>query len=154
MKTDIEQIVGKLADYFKAQLETKLTEIAADKGDGLVVPVPNALSAYFIQTLNESVANFDPYVYIGIIDKIASDSLRLGSAQDIPIEVAIVIADAGTDANMWKKLFRYQRALKEIFELGWNKNAVGPTGTLDSYILSLPELGRHQVGIQIHIQLT
>lgn len=154
-KYDIELFIQKITAYLKTNFEAKLTEISAEKNDGIPLLAVSTTGGYFVQTLSEAVVNFNPYFYIGILDKIGSDSVDHASVQIVPLEIALVIADSGEDANLWIKLFRYQRALKEIFEIGWNSANLGPKVSVEEYILPLPpEMKMQQVGIQIKAQLS
>lgn len=152
-KTDTELLLAQVSGYLQNNLSAKLTEITNEKNDGLVLLVPDPAS-YFIQVLFEESLNMDPYVFIGIKDPIGSDSIGQGSAQQIPIEIAFVLADSGVDLMMWKRLYRYQRALKEIFELGWNKAGAYPRMDVSTYMLQVPEFKKNIVGVQLKINLT
>jgi hypothetical protein len=154
-KYDTETFILAITAYLKANFEAKLTEITNEKNDDITLTSVDTTGGYFVQTLNDKVVNYNPYIFIGIIDKLSSDSIESASAQQIPLEVALVIADSGEDSNLWIKLFRYQRAFKEIFENGWNKQSLGPRVSVQEYILPLPqEYKMQQVGVQLRAQLS
>ncbi len=119
---DFEDILESVKQIIVNNFNTKLTALTTDKGDGIVLPPVNA-NAYFLQSLDESIANFDPFITYGLED-IESVSLGPKTSEKFFISVVIVLSDRGrTDIN--KIMFRYSRALKEIFEENWQINDYG-----------------------------
>jgi len=115
---DFEEILDNVKTIISDNLSTKLTAITTDKGDSIVLPTLNS-EAFFIQTLDERIANFDPFLVYGI-SNIENESVSNGghTSQKIFIECTMVLADNGrSDIN--RIMFRYARALKEIFEENW-----------------------------------
>lgn len=115
-KFDFESILESVKQIMLDNFNNKLASITAEKGDGLVLPevVPNA---YFLQSLDESIVNFSPFIAYGIVD-IETTSLGHTSAEKIIISALIILDDNGRD-NINKVMFRYSRAFKEIFEENW-----------------------------------
>lgn len=116
MKHDFEEILENIKTIMTDDFNTKLSSITTEKGDALVLPEV-VTNAYFLQGLDESIVNFDPFIVYGIVD-IETTSLGHTSAEKILISAVIVLADNGRD-EINKIMFRYSRALKEIFEEGW-----------------------------------
>lgn len=155
VRHDFEEILGNVKQIIVDNFNTKLLAISADKGDGIVLPPIND-NAYFLQSLDEAVANFDPFIAYGI-SNIETVSLGHQSAEKIFIEVVIVLADNGiNDIN--RIMFRYSRALKEIFEENWqnrdsstklfvNRSTVVPFQALDSSAIY------KAIGIEIEVNL-
>lgn len=116
MSSDFESILDSVKSIMVNNLNTKLTSIETEKDDDIVLPEISS-SAYFLQSLDEAAANFDPFVAYGIED-IETTSLGPHSAEKLFISAVIVLTDNGRD-EINRIMFRYSRALKEIFEENW-----------------------------------
>lgn len=123
MKYDLETLLSDIVTILKANLNTKLTAIQTEKGDGLVCPAIDSTYGYAQQDLTQAVMNQKAFVLYGV-DDIQTTSLAGAAAFVYSISVLVIIADDGNDADIFKKLFRYQRALKEIIET--NSGALPP----------------------------
>lgn len=155
VRHDFEEILESVKTLIVNKFNTKLLAIEADKNDGITLPPVNA-NAYFLQSLDESIANFDPFIAYGV-SNIDAVSLGPQSSEKIFIEVVIILADNGrNDIN--KIMFRYSRALKEIFEENWqihdsstkinvNRSTVVPYEALDS------SATYKAIGIEIEVNL-
>lgn len=155
LRHDFEQILDEVKAIMIANFNTKLTQITTDKGDSIVLP-PVDTDAYFLQSLDEEAVNFDPFVAYGIED-IESNSNGHLTSEKIFITVAVVLVDNGrNDIN--RIMFRYSRALKEIFEENWqnhntstkinvNRSTVVPFQALDS------SATYKAIGIEIEVNL-
>lgn len=139
-KIDIELLLDQVKSVMKDNLNTKLTEVSNDKDDGIELAILKD-GAYFLQTLDDGIANYDPYIAYGVTD-IQTVSIGPQSADKIFVSIVLVLADNGV-TDLIKRLFRYQRALKEIFEENWqfhntsskinvNSSTVVPLESLDS----------------------
>jgi len=150
---DIETFLGAVEEYLKANLSAALTAVTAEKGDSLTLkPVPS--DGYFIQTLNERVANYDPYVYIGANESPEVLSNGPAQAKTYRVNVALVIANSGEDSNLWKRMYRYQRAIEDVFAGAWDRIAKGPKVTFDGVIDPLePQYHLQQVGIRVRVTI-
>lgn len=153
-KYDIESLLSGLMAHTKSKLGPMLSAITTEKGDGIALKVPDTSKAYYIQVLTEDSLNQDPYVIFSIQEPVETDSTPQGSAQLLVVYLSLVIADGGTDLNMWKRLYRYERAFKDIFELDWNKNSVGPRLDYSSEFLTLTEYKRNIVWVKLRVNLT
>lgn len=153
---DFEELLESAKDIVSSKLSAKLTAITTEKGDSIVLP-PVEANAYFLQSLDESAANFDPFIAYGITD-IESNSLGPHTAEKIFMSFVIVLSDNGRD-NINRIMFRYSRALKEIFEENWqidnssskinvNRSTVVPFEALDS------SATYKAIGIEIEMNLT
>ncbi|MCK5608287.1 hypothetical protein KAR91_40775 [Candidatus Pacearchaeota archaeon] len=119
---DFENILDNVDGIITSKLNTKITSINTEKDDGITVSAINN-NAHFLQTLDERVANFDPFLVYGI-DNIEADADYNRVTEKILIAVTIVMADNGkTEVN--RILFRYSRALKEIFLENWQSIGIG-----------------------------
>lgn len=120
-KYDIEDLFADLDAFLKANVNTQIQAIDTEKGalaTGALKTIDSA--AFFAQSLNLATAAYDPFLAYGLIDQ-AEDSIGPATADILPIQVVIVVADAGQDPLILKRMFRYQRALKEIFTANWDK---------------------------------
>lgn len=152
---DFEDILNSVKQIMVDNFNTKLTAITAEKGDSIVLPAV-ASNAYFLQSLDERAANFDPFIVYGI-ENIETVSIGPQSSEKIFISSVILLSDNGRD-DINLVMFRYSRALKEIFEENWqihnssskinvNRSTVVPFEALDS------SATYKAIGIEIEINL-
>jgi hypothetical protein len=150
---DIETFLGAVEAHLKANLSDALTAVTTEKGDGLTLE-PVSSDGYFIQTLDERVTNYNPYIYIGATE--APEVTANGPAQSktYRVSVVLVIANSGGDANLWKRMCRYQSAIESVFANAWDRIAKGPKVTFDSAINPVePQYHMQQVGIQVRVTI-
>jgi len=114
MKYDIEIAEADLLALVKVQLPAKLTEITAEKADSITLAVP-ADAEYFNGT-DDSVDNRALSVYYGLIDD-TPNSIGSATAEEGRFMFLFYLNELNQKQGVIrKKLFRYIRALKEIFE--------------------------------------
>ncbi len=154
-KHDFEEILDSVKAIMVNNFNTKLTAITTEKGDSIVLPEVVA-EAYFLQTLDERAANFDPFIVYGIED-IETVSIGPQSSEKIFISVVILLTDNGrNDIN--RIMYRYSRALKEIFEENWQiRNSSSKINVSRSTVVPFEALDSSAtykaVGIEIEINL-
>ncbi len=112
---DFENVLDDVKSILSSNLNTKIAEINAEKNDGITMPTINN-NAYFFQTLDERVTNFDPFLVYSI-DTLEGENDYGRSQMNILINNILIIADNGKD-SINRILFRYLRALNEI----WKEN--------------------------------
>lgn len=113
---DFETICDDVLSIMTANLNQKITDINTEKGDSITLKaVPTG--AYIFGSLNGKTANYDPFVFYGIqaINEI-EDDVQVYAASSIEIAVVVLLADMGDDIEIDRRLLRYGRALKEVFE--------------------------------------
>lgn len=116
MKYDIELVETKLLTLVKAKLPAKLTEIETDKGDGLTLDVPTDSQYYNSTDIDEEVINQSPLIKYGVVINDVV-SISAATAEDNTYMFLIHFDDLNeTQGVVRKKLLRYSRAFKEIFE--------------------------------------
>jgi hypothetical protein len=116
MAYDLEQFITDVQTLCAAQLNTKIAALNSEKNDSIVLASIDS-SAYVVQSFDAETVNWNPFVFIGVNEiKDMSEPIRGASATDVKVVVAIVLEDASVDVQVWKRMFRYGRALKEIFE--------------------------------------
>lgn len=118
MKYDIEQFMTELEQFLKDNLNNKIAAVNAEKGDFSIDTISD--DAYFLQTWNDKIANFNPVVFFGV-DSVRSESNGPAVKKIYGVSVIIVFEDSGEDLNTPKKLYRYSRCLEEIFKENWDK---------------------------------
>jgi hypothetical protein len=118
---DIENFLTDLLSAMQdgsTGLNSYITAINSEKNDTLTVPsISN--SAYFLQTMNESVAAYDPFILYGVT-KIESEGIGPATSSRYTVQVVISFADK-QDGTAAKRLFRYSRALEDLFHSKFDK---------------------------------
>lgn len=120
MKCDIEIIETKLLELVQAKLPSKLSEIDTEKNDGITLEVP-AGDQYFNSTdIDEEVINQDLLVKYGLVESSAI-SISSATSEENDYIFLIYLTDLNAPQGILRKrLFRYIRAFKEIFEENFN----------------------------------
>jgi hypothetical protein len=122
MKYDVETFCDDILATLTANLNAKISAINSEKNDGITLASVES-DAYFFQELNSKAANFNPYVLYSI-EELGSDNAGPYASVKPTLHVIAVLSDNGEDADgCAKRLLRYQRALKEVFEENWTQNA-------------------------------
>jgi len=121
MKCDIEIVEDKLLELVKDKLPAKLAEIDAEKADGVTLDVPMDAQYFNGTDIDEEVINQGILVRYGIVESEAI-SLPSATAQDNTYIFLIYLNELNApQGELRKKLFRYSRAFKEIFEENFRK---------------------------------
>ena len=154
-RVDLEIVLDSIKTIMVDNFNNKLAEITAEKNDGLVLP-EMVDAAYILQTLDERITNYSPFIVYGIID---IENIPNGPqvAEKLIIEVVIVLDDNGRE-EINRVLYRYLRSLREIFEEGWQivnqsvrisvtSSTIVPFQNLDSSAIY------KAVGVQLEITL-
>ena len=116
-KYDIETFIDNLATYLKANLGTQITAINTEKGDSALT-IPDA-SSYALQTINDKIINYDPFVLIGV-DEIETTSIHGATSKKYKVLLAIIFEDGQNDDNGFRRVWRYQRSLEQTINPGFN----------------------------------
>jgi hypothetical protein len=115
---DIEDTVLRVESILKERLNTAIGAINTAKNDSIVLKTVESTS-YFIQSMDERMANMDPYVVVAI-EGIESQGQGPYTQHTISIMAALCLADNGQDLNVSRRMFRYGTALREALEKGWS----------------------------------
>lgn len=118
-KYDIESFLLDVETFIKANLNAKITEINTEKADSVTLAPLDDDDGYFQQMLDERIININPALWYGVSEFIPQ-SIQDRVAEGLQVFVLIIVADP-KDGTMTRLMWRYQRALKEIFEEGWDK---------------------------------
>jgi hypothetical protein len=117
MEVDIEILLDKIDTFLKANLNLQIASINLEKNDTLALATVSD-DAYFFQTMNDRVANFDPFLFYGL-DNVDSEGIGPATRKTYSIQVIIVVTDTGQDELMGKRLLRYSRVLEDLFNNYW-----------------------------------
>ena len=130
---DIESFIDDLDAYLKAKVNPKIDAVNADFDEqvedpdnpGSFITVhhgPTILNipdgAYIFQSLDDTVANYNPFVFYEIQMPNVNDPQIGGLQETYQIMIIIAFASDGSDIETGKKLARYNRVLKELFQEG------------------------------------
>lgn len=121
-KYDIEAAIADIVSYLQSNLNAQITAVSTDKGDGVSLPLIDA-NAYFVHGLDEKALTFDPFVVIAI-DDVKSVGEGPMTSKKYDVHAVIVLANR-QDGLTLPRMLRYQRALEELFEAGWDKIRIG-----------------------------
>lgn len=117
-KYDVESLLADVKTIISANFNSKIAAINLEKNDSIALDQLDA-GAYFLQQLNGRMANYNPICLYGV-ENIESSSRGPLSSKKIEISVIIIAADSGEEVEIGARMFRYQRALEEIFQEKWN----------------------------------
>jgi len=118
---DWESLGADIETVMTDNLNTKLTAITTEKGDSLSLKSVGA-SAYFFQSLDNTVVSYDPYIFYAI-ESVDAEGVGPAVAEDILVSIWLVLQDPKEDLSTHKRMLRYARALKEIFLENWDSNS-------------------------------
>lgn len=120
---DIESYLLAIRDFCVSNLNTQVSSLNSEKSDTLVLKEIDS-AAYFITTMNNRVANFNPYVLIGITN-IVGQSSGPAVVKELTFGVSILLQDSmeltSEDLNAGVRILRYLRVLEDLFNNGFNK---------------------------------
>ncbi len=153
---DLEKAIYELVQVFKTYLNTELTSIQSDKNDGITLKQLNS-SAFFIQDLNGKAINYNPF-FLAFVDNISSIGQGGFTADTVTVKCLIAFTDENEDLEIYKRLFRYQRALKQTIEQNFSEIQGGLRLEVESLAPDLLKLANSSrfhraVGIQVRFGL-
>lgn len=114
---DVETILDQIETFLKANLGTKIVEINTEKADGITLATVDT-DAYFMQTLNNKITNYNPFIFYGVADS-NSEGIGPATSRRYTFNVVIVAIDSGQDDNIGRIMLRYNRIFRELFEKNW-----------------------------------
>lgn len=119
---DIEMMLDDIEVLLKATLNVKIAAIEAEK-TALGIPVvldPVAATSYFQQNWSDNILNEAPAIFYGV-ETIQATGIGPATIEAFKIFVEIVMLDNGMDDLGKRRLNRYARALKEVFQENFDK---------------------------------
>jgi hypothetical protein len=118
MKYDVERAVSDILEIIKANLNDKIDEIQSEK-DTLLgsanFSVDHVGADAYFDSLDERVANYNPFIYYGI-ENTEVIGEKGATIESMALFFLVVLHNTFEDANISKRVLRYNRALKEIIE--------------------------------------
>lgn len=149
---DFEDVLNNLQSILVNNLNDYIDAINSVKADSITLPNLDT-SAFIMQSMDERAMNFDPFCFFGIVDM---ESIVSGPsvAEDITIALTIVATDDGTGNDMTKKMFRFQRVLKNLIKDKWQSGGISNrfevNSLLPATITGLDDTQMHRIaGIEI-----
>lgn len=130
IRYDVEQFLDDILGLVKTNLNIEIASIQAEKDTLLgsnnisIKTVEN--KAYYV-SLDEGVANYDPFVYYGVENDQAIP-MEGASAENVQAFFFVVLHNSASDAETHRRLLRYTRALKQIMEN--NFDVISQIGTI------------------------
>tara|TARA_B100000749_G_C18315739_1_gene418678 strand:+ start:174 stop:647 length:474 start_codon:yes stop_codon:yes gene_type:complete len=114
MAYDLELLMADVKTIMTSNLNTKIGDINTEKSDSITLLTVDS-SAYFLQDLDHSTINHNPFIFYSCED-IEGTGLGPNTPQEFIINCILVLSDQSGYTDTSIRMFRYLRALKEIFE--------------------------------------
>lgn len=132
MSFDMENILEDVKAVLVANFNTKLVEIDTEKNDGVTL-VPVESDAYFLQSLDNEFSNYSAFIVYGVTD---INPINNGpyTSQEYTLTVMLIASDDGSGEEMTKKMLRYSKALREVFEKNWQSTGLGNKLDINSFV--------------------
>ena len=123
-KYDLEKLLNDIETILKANLNTKLAAIDTEKADSITLATVDS-TAYVRQSLNGETVNSDPFIFYGVDEIETVEGLGFGTNAKYSITVMLILADMNADLDIANRMFRYLRAIQEVFQENWNETDNG-----------------------------
>ena len=117
---DIEDFVACAKELVRTKLNDEITAIDAARSDGITLKQIDIDNAIIFQSLDNFPVNFDPVLYYGVSGATAPQQIESATGENWEVEFTIILADPH-DKTIDTRLFRYQRALKNLFKKNYFK---------------------------------
>lgn len=111
---DLEDLLDDLEEIFVDNLNDKILAISTEKGDGITIP-PIDPSGYVQQSLNDRALNLNNFLLYGVTN-ISTSGVNGMTSNLYSLSIIVGLADDGNDKTVLSKMYRYQRALREVIE--------------------------------------
>lgn len=153
----LPQIADAIEAFIKANLNTHIAVQNSTNTYGITLKTVSA-SAYFFQTMNDAIANFDPFIYYGVADVEAPSSEGGGTIEKITFNALLVVSDRGEDLLIGRRMLLYREAWKAMIGPGWANIHRNARMTLTSLVpVAFTEINTNHpyraVGIEIVTEL-
>lgn len=157
MTHDIETVLDNIKEILEASLNSEIVIINNEKSDDSVMGQVDS-NAYCFQSLDDEVFNYDPMVLYGVVD---IEDVNNGpyNMQNLTIAIVVIASDDADGNVMTRRMFRYQKALKQTIEKNWQKGTIRNKITIESFlptrIEGLNDSQSHRVvGIEVKTSIT
>ena len=117
-KIFIEDVAEAIIENtIKPKLNDKFDEIDNERNDDILLKKINMDEAILFQSWNDRALNFDPILFYSINESKTISPIPSQHAASWEIEFSIIFKELHEGPGIVaKKLFRYQRALRELFQ--------------------------------------
>lgn len=115
---DIESVLVDVKAFLLANLNTQISAINTEKNDSATLKTVDSTS-YHLQFLEDRVDLSDPMLLYGEYDEPVVNGLGPTAAITYRVGIWLVLEDSGIDPYIVTKLFRYRRALIDVFQANW-----------------------------------
>lgn len=117
-KQDIESVLDGVKAFLTANLNTQISALNAEKDDGIVLKTVDA-NAYHFQYPQDRAELSDPFILYDEAGEpvIQSNGGIIATVHQVGVTVFLV--DNGLDQDLPRRLFRYRRALLDLFVSQW-----------------------------------
>lgn len=120
---DVETIMQRIEAFLKAGLNTQIAALNAEKlAAGKEKPILAEVKsqAYFVMTLNDTVVNYNPHIFIRLADVGTLDGIGPGSVKQPRVEILVICEDRGADKLIHYRMLRYLRVLEDLFNASFD----------------------------------
>lgn len=132
MNYDPESYLLAIETHLKANLNTEIASLNSEKNDSIVLKTIVS-EAYFLQTLNDTVANYNPHILIGL-DDIQGNGNGPGTLKVLTFTIVIILEDRGEDLFIGRRMLRYGRVLEDLLNRSFNKIIPHATFVINSLV--------------------
>lgn len=125
---DIEDFLTDVGAKISAGFNARVTAINSEKADSITLATLdfNRSDTLHMQWLQSVTVDADPFIVYGLASSVDAEGIGPATKSVFDVIISLVLADSGADANIPKKLFRYQRALSDLVHANWD--TMGKTG--------------------------
>jgi hypothetical protein len=117
-KIDTETLFLKLKAFVQANIAGVVAQINTEKNDSTLLVAPDA-KAYVDLSLDSSVMNYDPFIFI-YIDSVQSTIAGPAVNKNVRFEICLFKAKTGKTDELIQGL-RYMRLMEDLAQLAWDK---------------------------------
>ena len=113
---DVETVLTRTADFYKALLNAEIDCINTEKNDSIVLENIDS-DCYVFETLTEDILNYDaPFVMYGLVPTQPKEVQENNFVKEIKMTFRVAFSDEGNAErnDEFYKLLRYQRALEAV----------------------------------------
>ncbi len=126
-KYDIENLLEDVQALLVANLNTQIAAIESEKeaaGKQVVAMTPVDSASYYEQNWSDKILNTNPSIFYGI-EQVQAMGAGPATGEVLKVFVEIICVDTQADLFMTKRINRYTRAIKEVFEANYDRLAQG-----------------------------
>jgi hypothetical protein len=129
---DIESLCDDIKAILVANLTAKIMALNTEKADTVTLADVSA-EAYIFQSMNGVTVNYNPFIFYGV-QEIDGEGGQSYTPSRVDVSVILVLEDSGEDIDIGRRMLRYGRALKEVFEEHFQDTSHGVKLTVQSQV--------------------